>query len=165
MTVQCRPVSFSEKEILNHLLEKYNYEFSQYDKIPLPDNGLYGYPYLDYYWTEPGRFAYFILVDGNLAGFALIHKRPECDRKTDWSVAEFFVIYPYRNLGVATEVMDQIFAVHKGTWQIKYHSANIASVKFWNKIAGKYAKNGYDMLVGSEDYFDGTKSAVLVFEV
>lgn len=165
MTIQCISVPAEEKGTLNNLLEKYNYEFSQYDKIPFGEDGLYGYPYLDCYFTDSDRYAYFIVVDGKLAGFALINKRPECDSEIDWAVAEFFVAYPYRGKGVATEIMNQIFALHKGIWHIKYHPANTASVRLWNKVAEKYAVSGVERLRGSEDYYDGTPSTVLVFTV
>lgn len=165
MSIELKPVSFEEKEVLNNLLEKYYYEFSQYDKIPFNNNGLFNYRYLNSYWTDDGRFAYFIFADNKLEGFALINKHPECDRQIDWAVAEFFVSYNYRNSGVATMIMDKIFAIHKGYWHIKYHSANIASVKLWNKIAKKYSNNDYETLNGLEDYYDGTKSTVLFFKV
>lgn len=35
----------------------------------------------------------------------------------------------------------------------------------WNKVAERYAKNGVEKLRGSEDYYDGTPSTVLVFTV
>lgn len=165
MKIDLLPVDISKKSILNNLLEKYNYEFSQYDKIPFNDEGLFGYRYLNEYWTDDERFAYFIYVNNNLAGFALINKHPECDKPIDWAVAEFFVSYNYRNLGVATAVMKQIFDKHKGYWHIKYHSQNTVSVHFWNKIARIFSNDNYEAVKGIEDYYDGTKSTVLFFEV
>lgn len=118
----------SEKDTLANLLEKYNYEFSQYDKRQFDNNGLFGYKYLNNYFTEESRHAYFIYVDDILAGFALINKYKECDRPIDWSIAEFFVSYNFRRQGVATEAVRQIFSFHKGWWHIKYHKKNVASV-------------------------------------
>jgi len=43
MNVEIRPVTPDEKNTLNNLLEKYNYEFSQYDRIPFGADGLYHY--------------------------------------------------------------------------------------------------------------------------
>jgi hypothetical protein len=54
----------SQREILKNLLEKYDYEFSQYDLRDVNELGLYGYDYLDYYWTEKKRWAFFIYADG-----------------------------------------------------------------------------------------------------
>ena len=54
MAVTLKIVSLQEREILANLLEKYLYEFSQYDKIDLNALGLYGYKYLDCYtgWSR-----------------------------------------------------------------------------------------------------------------
>lgn len=60
MIVELKQVTFDEKEILRNLLEKYDYEFSQWDKQDVNNLGLYGYQYLDHYWTEDKRWAYFI---------------------------------------------------------------------------------------------------------
>ena len=164
MKVCLREVPPEEKETLFHLLEKYSYEFSQYDQTSFDDKGLFGYPYLDLYFTQRDRFAYFITADDRLAGFALIHKHKECDRPADWVAAEFFVAYPYRNQGVGTRAMEQIFKRHSGMWHIKYHVKNTASVPFWEKTAKMHASGGIELCRGREDYDDGTESAVLVFE-
>lgn len=52
MNVELQRVKLEEREILSNLLEKYDYEFSQYDNRDVNKLGLYGYQYLDYYWTE-----------------------------------------------------------------------------------------------------------------
>lgn len=164
MNIELKPVQLAEKDVLNNLLEKYNYEFSQYDRIPFGADGLYHYWPLELYWTDARRAAYFILVDGTLAGFALINDHPECQRPLDWAVAEFFVAYPYRRSGVGSAVMEQIFQRHKGVWHIKYHPANTASVAFWKGIAQRHAAGPVEKLRGTEDYYDGTPSEVLVFQ-
>ena len=68
MNVELKQVSLDEKEILRNLLENTNTSFLQWDKRDVNKLGLYGYEYLDY-WTEERRWAYFIMVDGKLAGF------------------------------------------------------------------------------------------------
>ena len=60
MNIELVAIDVNEKEILRNLLEKYDYEFSQYDQRDVNDLGLYGYDYLDNYWTEEGRHAFFI---------------------------------------------------------------------------------------------------------
>ncbi|RAQ29225.1 hypothetical protein DPQ25_06975 [Hydrogeniiclostridium mannosilyticum] len=47
MEVELKGIPVEKKETLNNLLEKYNYEFSQYDQAPFDDEGLFHYPYLD----------------------------------------------------------------------------------------------------------------------
>lgn len=165
MKIELKQVSEAEKEILANLLEKYNYEFSQYDKRKFGNDGLFGYEYLPCYFTDDDRFAYFIMVDNELAGFALINKYPECDRPIDWSMAEFFVAYNFRRTGVATKAVDMIFDKHKGLWHIKYHKKNEASIVLWTNVARKYSNGTYELITGTEPYDDGTESQVLFFEV
>lgn len=164
MRIELIQVTANEKNTLSNLLEKYNYEFSQYDKRKFDENGLFGYKYLDNYFYEDGRFAYFIMVDDELAGFALINKYHECERPIDWSIAEFFVSYNYRRNGVATKAIDLIFEKHKGYWHIKYHENNKASVVLWNNIAKKYSNGNYELCIGDEPFDDDTEASVLFFK-
>ena len=80
-----------DRDTVMNLLEKYLYEFSQWEKTDVNDNGLYGYEYLDCYFEEKNRFPYLIKVGGKLAGFILVCDYPEVlDEKTDFCLSEFF---------------------------------------------------------------------------
>ncbi len=88
MTMNLRQAELEDREILANLLE-------------VNRLGLYGYEYLDYYWTEDKRWAYFIEVNGKLAGFAMVIDMPEVEgTQTDFQMAEFFVMNKYRRSGV-----------------------------------------------------------------
>lgn len=165
MNVQLKRVRPEEKDILNNLMEKYLYEFSQYDLIAFDENGLFDDPYLDFYFTDPARHPFFIYADGRLAGLALINKHAECPAPLDWAVAEFFVAYPYRRQGVGAAAMKELFQNFKGVWQIKYHPKNAGSEIFWKRIASEASCGAFEILRGNEDYCDGTPSQVLVFTV
>ena len=166
MQTKLLPAASSDRQRLENLLEKYNYEFSQYDKTHFDADGLFGYEWLPTYFE--GRddcAAYLIYAEESLAGFALINRIAECDRPLDWAVAEFFVAYPFRRNGVGSAAMEQVFARHSGRWQIKYHSRNLPSAAFWNGIARHYAAGSVETLCGAEDYADGTPATVLCFSV
>lgn len=165
MKIELKTVTVEQKEILNNLMEKYLYEFSQYDLIPFDENGLFNDPHLGDYFTENDRFPFFIYADGKLAGFALINQHAECPAPLDWAVAEFFIAYQYRRNGVGTAVMKMLFEQFKGVWQIKYHSKNKASELFWQKIASEASGGQIEVYRGNEDYCDGTPAKVLVFKV
>lgn len=167
MDVELKPVRLEDREILSNLLEKYDYEFSQYDNRDVNRLGLYGYKYLDYYWTEDKRWAYFIEVDGKLAGFVMVITLPEVeDRETDFSIAEFFVMYKYRRFGVGKQAFFKVLDIHKGKWQLKRHPKNIPSVIFWNKVVSEYTKGNYELIEShpETEYDDGTLGDVFFFE-
>ncbi len=165
MDITITPVSVQEKEVLKNLLEKYNYEFSQYDAEDVNSLGLYGYDWLDCYWTQENRFAFFIRVQGKLAGFFLINDYPESGIQTDYCMAEFFVLYKYRRSGVGQYAANWAFRRFPGTWQLKRHSKNTASVRFWDRVVGAYTGGDYRVQAGfpGTDYADGTPGEFLFF--
>ena len=167
MNIELRQACLEDREILSNLLEKYDYEFSQYDNRDVNKLGLYGYKYLDYYWTEEKRWAYFIVVDQKLSGFIMVNDYSEVeDRKTDFVISEFFVMYKYRRLGVGRQAFFKVLQLHKGTWQLKRHPENIPSVHFWNKTVCEYTKGNYEMIESypNTEYDDGTLADVFFFE-
>lgn len=165
MNIELKKVNIEDKEILRNLLEKYDYEFSQWDNRDVNKLGLYGYNYLDCYWTEENRWAFFIVVDGNLAGFVMINDYPEVDEATDYSLAEFFVMYKYRRSGVGRSAAMKVFDMFHGKWQLKRHPKNIASVHFWNKVVSEYTRNNYKLIESYPNsvYDDGTLGDIILF--
>jgi len=145
MQVELRRVELEDREILANLLEKYDYEFSQYDGRGVNKLGLFGYPYLDFYWTDKDRRAYFIDVDGNLAGFIMIFNYREAgDPETDYQISEFFVIHKYRRSGVGKRAFYQVLDQYKGRWGLGTHPKNVAAMKFWETSINEYTKGQYE---------------------
>jgi predicted acetyltransferase len=166
MKVEIVPVGINEKEILRNLLEKYDYEFSQYDNRDVNKLGLYGYKYLDNYWTEEKRWAFFIIVDENLAGFAMVNDFPEASEETDYSLAEFFIMYKYRRYGVGKYAAKKVFNMFKGRWQLKRHPKNTGSVCFWDNVVKEYTNDNYRLVKAypSSEYADATLGDIFFFE-
>jgi predicted acetyltransferase len=118
MDIIIEPVKKEEKEILKNLLEKYNYEFSQYNGLDINNFGLYGHDYLDNYWTENNRFPFFIKVNSKLAGFVMINNYLEIKVETNYTMSEFFIMYKYRRQGIGKYVVDYVLNKFKGKWQL-----------------------------------------------
>jgi len=163
MKIELEPVAAWQKEILLNLLEKYDYEFSQWDRRDVNPLGLYGYSWLDYYWTEKNRWPFFIRVDGQLAGFAMVNDYPEdANESLDYAMSEFFVMFKYRRLGVGAEAAAMLFRQFSGRWQLKRHPHNLPSVAFWDKVVGR-ADPHFRINSHGEPYDDGTPGEVLYF--
>ena len=166
MNMELVPIKIEEKEILRNLMEKYLYEFSQYTLWDVNPLGLYGYGYIDHYWTEKGRWPYFVKVDGKIAGFVMVNDFREADAATDYTMSEFFIVYKYRRHGIGRKAAYAVIQEHPGVWQLKYHPKNIASAKFWNGIVGDLTDGNYQKLEAFPgcDYDDGTPGTILVFD-
>lgn len=165
MDIKLVKVEVKDKEILRNLLEKYDYEFSQWDNRDVNGLGLYGYIYLDCYWTEEKRWAFFIKVDDKLAGFVMVRSIQEAEEETVFSMSEFFVMYKYRRSGVGKYAAMKTFDMFQGKWQLKRHPKNTASVYFWNKIISDYTKGEYRLVEGypNSEYDDGTLADIFFF--
>jgi len=149
MKVELTFVERDDKEILRNLMEKYDYELSQYGNDDVNKLGLYGFDYLDNYWQEGARrWAYFIKVDDKLAGFAMIVSdyRYLDDSKSDYLMSDFFVMYKYRKAGVGNFVATELFDKYKGVWELNTVKTNAASIAFWKKVVSDYTNGIFEIL-------------------
>lgn len=160
------PVNKEDKEILRNLLEKYIYEFTQYEQRAVNRLGLFGYDYLDNYWTESNRWAFFIRAGDELAGFAMVNDFQESPvDKTDYTLAEFFVMYKYRRQGIGHWAATALFDRFPGLWQLKCHPLNVPALHFWQTVVSEYSGGDgkqIEDLAGTE-YPDGSSGVVFVF--
>lgn len=125
--ISVRVAGPGEKEILRQLLEFTAYEFSRFDGTDLDGHGRFGYPYLDHYWTEAGRYPYLIAASDRIAGMALVREG------SPHRMAEFLVMPKYRRTGAGTAAARELFARHPGPWEVHEAAGNGAAVEFWRR--------------------------------
>jgi len=168
MQMTLKPVEKSQEQTLLNLMEKYEYEFSQYHGWDVEEDGLYGCEIEEEYWEENEKYvAYFIEADGNLAGFVMIGEGNEGDKETDYLVSEFFVMHKYRRFGIGKQAFYQILDKYKGTWQVLYNPKNTTSAGFWERAIDEHTDGKYEHIKSHphEDYVyeDGTLGNVIYF--
>lgn len=142
--ISIQEVEYEQKSILRNLLELYKYDFSEfYPEDDLNANGLYEYKYLDHYWTEDGRYPFFIKVDDKLAGFALVRMIGTEFNQNIYSMAEFFVMKKYRKQKVGQTVAQELFNRFRGIWKVAQIEANQPAQDFWRKTIDRYTDGNY----------------------
>jgi len=124
-SVEVVEAAIEDKAVLSRLLELYQHDFTEFLDADVDAHGLYGYKYLDHYWTEPDRHPFLFQVDGRWAGFALVRSGPPHD------MAEFFVMRKYRRSGIGREAARAVFARFPGEWQVREERENRGATKFW----------------------------------
>jgi len=140
MNIQIVPAKESQKSILQQLMELYSYDFSEFAHDDVNEHGLYGYSYLDHYWTDETRHPFFIIVDGHYAGFVLVTKH--CIYTADstaHNISEFFVMRKYRKAGVGRLAARRVFDMFSGMWEVRVLHINVAAMPFWAKVVAEYA--------------------------
>lgn len=117
--IRITPVAEADREHLRRMLRVYLEELGADPE----------YPYLDLYWTEPQRHAYWIQVRDNVVGFALVRRLANGMAE----VAEFFIQPAARRQGLGRAAAMALFATHPGRWQIRSFPGNRGSETFWEK--------------------------------
>ena len=164
MDILVEPIKEEEKEILRNLYEKYEYELSQYTDCDVNNLGLYGFGFLDYYWNEDNRYAFFIKVDNILAGFVLINDYPAIKKlDTKYTLDSLFVLYKYRRHGVAKYCIKYAFDKFKGKWQLNVIPKNVTSKIFWENTIAEYTNGKYEVMENAA-HDDGYIGHVFSFE-
>ena len=156
MNVLLKKIPVEDKQVLRNLLELYQYDFSEYDKKDVNKHGLYGYKYLDHYWTDSGRHPFFILLDGNLAGFVMVnHFCYLCKPGEAKSISEFFVMKKYRRMGVGEKAARAVIEMFPGRWEVVQHPENKSSMEFWEKVISEITRGQYRKLEAETEVWTG----------
>ncbi|MBQ4451775.1 MAG: GNAT family N-acetyltransferase, partial [Clostridia bacterium] len=94
--IRLQSVLPQDRDLLWNINQKYLYEMTNFYDDPMDENGNYHYGHFEDYFTDPKRTAYFIYVDGQLAGFAMLNPYSNLSQSPDHTMAEFTVFPAYR---------------------------------------------------------------------
>ena len=124
--INLKQVTVNDKNLLWNVLQKYLYEMTQfYPDDVMDEQGNYSYKYFDAYFTEPNRKAYFIYLDDDFIGFAMINSNSYIDQHPDYVLAEYTIFPGYRGLGnFAFNAAQEIFWELPGKWELKFLETN-----------------------------------------
>lgn len=166
-SVTLEPCAAERRPALEAMFQLYVHDFTEYwagtDRGELQEDGRFpDYPYLDRYWVEPERSAWFIRVDGHLAGFALLSATSHSGEPADHDMAEFFVVRKHRRGGVGFSAASQLISARKGLWEIAVTKANVGALAFWRRVAAEMAAGEADERWLDDDRWNG---AILRFGV
>jgi len=129
---------------MQNLMQFYIYDFSEYVKYDVEDNGLF-VPYLDLkeYWeADNNKFPYIIKNDDRYVGFVLVKFMRSEDRNY-FSIAEFFILKKYRHAGIGKAIAVKVFNLHKGEWEVFQKDSNKPAQIFWNKVISEYTNGQF----------------------
>jgi len=137
--------SSAYKNAIKNLMQFYMYDFSEYLKTDVEEDGLFAtYKYLDDYWQqESNSFPYIIISNEKYVGFVLV-KFIESTKRSYFSVAEFFIMKKYRREGIGKAVAHQVFDLYKGRWEVFQKESNKPAQLFWNRVISEYTKGCFE---------------------
>ncbi len=143
MPLRIEMIGIDDKQILENLLQFYLHEKCKYDPQALSESGRFQYDELQNYFNNAGHTPYFIRVKGRLAGFVLLKQIESHGKTVCHAITEFFILEPYRKLGIGEEIARTIFDEHPGSWQIHAHADNKGGREFLFKVLYRYTGNKF----------------------
>jgi predicted acetyltransferase len=142
MLIETTLTGRDEQAILQRLIEFYQYDFSEFEGTDVQADGVYGYDYLDYYWSKAHYYPLLVRVDHQLAGFVLVNDYVYHPTSTR-SIAEFFVMRKYRRRGVGRTVACIVFDQLPGRWEVRQLQENSIAQAFWRNVIAAYTHGQY----------------------
>jgi predicted acetyltransferase len=143
LEIEIHKAAYPDKSILRNLLELCQHDYSEFNGQEIDEHGLFGYSYLDNYWTEPGRHAFLVRAGGRLAGFALVRTLPAENGQSFYSMAEFFILRKYRRRGIGRIVACRLFDRFPGRWQVSQEPGNLPAQAFWRGVISAYTNGQF----------------------
>jgi predicted acetyltransferase len=130
--VTLRAAGRAEWPAIENLLQFYNYDLSRWYPIPFGRDGRYAIASKAGYLAHAGTHAWLVLVDGELAGFAVVDDEL-VDPRCDWNLGYFFVGKRFRGRGVGAAAFSGLLAHYPGAWELYFLARNAAAAGFWPK--------------------------------
>ncbi|KOF08758.1 acetyltransferase [Planococcus glaciei] len=155
MKIEIIQATLAQRDAMQSLLELYQYDFSEFESEDVNEDGVYGYKYLDYYWTVPGHFPFFIKAEGKLAGFALVREiaLEGLHRSSYFKINEFFILKKYRKEGIGKRAACYLFDLYPGNWEVAELETNLPAQRFWRQVISSYTQGNYAEI--RKDEWDG----------
>lgn len=156
MNVEIEKILEKDKSILWNLLQFALYDGSFYTDNKINDKGVFEYKWFENYFTDNDRSAYFIKLDDNIVGFAMVNSnlkvKHDCDSR---SIAEFLILPQYRKKHIGKMAAYKIFDTINGEWEVEPMNNNYGAYQFWEKIIKEYSGNNYKVykVNNTEDIF------------
>ncbi len=147
MRVEVVPISEAEQMVLMQLWELYLYDFSELEHADVDEEGWFvpsARDWLARYWSEPGKHALLLRVEGRPAGLALVDESSPLAGSGDRRfLGAFFVARAYRRRGYGAAAARAIFDRFPGRWQVLQIRAKQAAQTFWRRVIGDYTRGRY----------------------
>jgi len=139
MDIVLEKVEVCKKDVLYRLLQYSLFEESLSDQNDMNEDALFEYPWLESYFTEDGRDAYFIREQGTgkLLGFVMMNTYVQkC--VSGHSIAEFMVLPKFRRNKIGKKAAFACFERYMGNWEVSPSYGSEQAYFFWKNVIDEY---------------------------
>ena len=146
MQVELREIAIEQLPALQRMGSYYVYDMSEYvGEDPgweFPDTGDYECDDFRPYFDDPQASPFFIRVDGELAGFAIVNRRGATS-EADYNIAQFFVLRKFKGRRVGAQAARQCFQRFRGVWDVMVIPQNAGAHAFWQRTISAFTNGDF----------------------
>jgi len=157
--VALHPATPDDQPALRHLMQLYLYDFSEFEDVPIDDDGLFGHREFIEEQFGPAHDTYVIRANGDLAGFAIVTRGSYLAHDPNVTdMTQFFILRGWRKRGVGADAAQQLFSKYRGPWEVRVIDPNTVARQFWREIITRYTQGNF-----AESRSDGPRHIGPVF--
>ncbi len=142
--VELKVAMASDAPRTRSLLERYLRELSAHREIPSGAREAADYPYLDAYWSEPGRHPFLILQGAEVVGFIFV-RDPSSTGRDVHELSEFYVKAECRRNGIGHRAVLALWSQFPGRWELQVHTRNAGALQFWRVCTESIAEGSVEV--------------------
>ena len=143
MKIEVHEISPNEKELIQSLLQFYEYEFSIYEEDDV-----------DEYFEIKEYTPLLVRISGKPAGFVIVNLDPSAEQGR-YLIEEFFIMKRFQKKGVGSDVASQVFDMFGQDWVVRVISENVKGQSFWKKVIDHYTAGNFSVEVFNDESWEG----------
>jgi predicted acetyltransferase len=134
--------------IFNHILQLYEYEFSNLTHLEIDENGLFINEELEKNIHEKSCICFLLRSQYKWAGLSVVNLKSYLnDDDAVRDIAEFFILKLYRKKKLGYSMAKMLFEQFPGKWEIRQLPHATESRNFWLKVLNRYCPNYTDQWI------------------
>jgi len=146
MQVELREAAIEQLPIMQRMGSYYVYDMSEYvggePGWEFPDTGDYECDDFRPHFEDPQASPFFIRVDGELAGFAIVNRQGS-EPEADYNMAQFFVLRKFKGRGVGAQAARECFQRFRGVWNVMVIPQNVGAHAFWKRTISVFTDSEF----------------------
>lgn len=141
--VKLRAAKKEDISCVEMLMQFYHYDASEWISMDVTDNGRYAFRSIERFWQSTDQFPFVILVNGAIAGFAVVDKEVT-SAGADFNVAYLFVLRRFRGHSVGRIAAQKLFTQFSGRWEVYQVEQNVDAIRFWRRVIGDFTQGNFE---------------------
>ena len=132
------------KSFFEHLLQLYEYEFSDITKLEVNRQGLFTNVELQKHLDEGSCRPYLMQYQGKWAGLAVVNLKSYLnDDPHVKDIAEFFLMKLYRKRRIGLLMASHLFDLFPGKWEVRQFPEATEARAFWLRVISHYTNQHF----------------------